>query len=183
MKEIYDKVYENFENYDERFDYKIDLINEEFKRFSKDLKILDIGCGKGHYLRNLLSQGFDNILGVEFSKSCADKYLQSLPHVNADFLEYNKTIENKTYDMCLCMDVLEHISYKNIDSMVSGISRIGNHALLGVANHSDIFMGEELHIIQENSDWWINLLSKHFSSVEKIFEGKKGKFFVFRCMS
>jgi ubiquinone/menaquinone biosynthesis C-methylase UbiE len=57
MKEIYDSVYNNFENYDEKYDYKINLVDLQFKNFSKDANILDIGCGKGHYIRYLTSKG------------------------------------------------------------------------------------------------------------------------------
>ena len=180
MKEIYNKVYDNFDEYDEKFSYKINLIDSEFEKFSKTSKILDIGCGKGHYIKHLLNKDFQNILGVEFSKSCSEKYLQGINHVNEDFLEYSKTISDREYDICLCMDVLEHIPYDKIEFMVKSISRIGDHAILGIANHSDIFMGEELHLIQENSKWWEMLLKKYFSNVENIFQ-KKSKFFVFRC--
>ena len=182
MEEIYNKIYDNVQDYDEMIDYKIELINSEFEKFPKETKIIDIGCGKGHYLKHLLSKGYNDILGVEFSKSCAEQHLKELPHVNADFIMYSQTIEDKKYDMCLCMDVLEHIPYDKIETMVESISRIGNNAVLGIANHSDIFMGEELHVIQENSDWWEALLLKYFSSVEKIYQ-RKSKFFVFRCVS
>jgi 2-polyprenyl-3-methyl-5-hydroxy-6-metoxy-1,4-benzoquinol methylase len=183
MKEIYNNVYNNFENYDEKYDYKINLVDLQFNNFSKDANILDIGCGKGHYIRHMIDRGYNNILGIEFSTLCSQKYLTDIPHLNVDFLEYCQTIKNNHYDVCLCMDVLEHISYDQVEFMIENISRIGNNSILGIANHSDIFMGEELHIIQENSNWWKTLLSKKFTTVEKIFENKQGTFFLFVCES
>lgn len=181
MKEIYDKVYDNFQDYDEKFDYKIELIDKEFEKFSKDSAIIDIGCGKGHYIKHLINSGYNNILGIEFSSVCSEKYLQNVPHLNVDFLKHCDSIEDKKYEICLCMDVLEHIPYDKVEFMVSNIARIGNGAILGIANHSDIFLGEELHIIQENDEWWILLLKKYFNTVEKIYD-KKGKFYLFRCI-
>ena len=180
MKEIYNMVYDTFQNYDEKFDYKIALIDNEFANVSKESKIIDIGCGKGHYIKHLINSGYGNVLGIEFSSVCSEKYLQTVPHLNVDFLKHCESIKNKEYEICLCMDVLEHIPYDKVEFMVSNIARIGNKAILGIANHSDIFMGEELHIIQENDKWWTSLLKKYFSIVEKIYD-KKGKFYLFRC--
>lgn len=180
MKEIYDKVYDNFQDYDEKFDYKIELINQEFEKFSKDSKIIDIGCGKGHYIKHLINSGYKNILGIEFSSVCSEKYLQGVPHLNVDFLKHCESIKDKEYEICLCMDVLEHIPYDKVEYMVANIARIGNKSILGIANHSDIFLGEELHIIQEDYKWWTLLLQKYFNNVEKIYD-RKGKFYLFRC--
>lgn len=181
MKEIYDNVYDQIDNYDKMYRYKINLIDDQFKSFSKEIKILDIGCGKGHYIKHLMKQGYTNILGIEFSSACSKKFLQNIPHLNVDFLEHCTKISNKDYDVCLCMDVLEHIPYERIEFMIDNISRIGKLAILGVANHSDVLMGEELHLIQEDADWWTNLLRKKFKSVKKSFEDETGKFFLFVC--
>lgn len=181
MKEIYDMVYNTFQNYDEKFDYKIILIDNEFEKISKESKVIDIGCGKGHYIKHLINSGYRNTLGIEFSSVCSEKYLQNVPHLNIDFLKHCESIKDKEYEICLCMDVLEHIPYEKVEFMVSNIARIGNRSILGIANHSDIFMGEELHIVQETDQWWTLLLKKYFITVEKIYD-KKGKFYLFRCI-
>jgi 2-polyprenyl-3-methyl-5-hydroxy-6-metoxy-1,4-benzoquinol methylase len=183
MKKVYDAVYENIVDYDGIFSWKIHEVNKIFDRFDKSINVIDVGCGKGHYLRNLIGNGFKNVLGVEFSSVCSENYLTDVPHINEDFLIHSTLIKDKEYKICLCMDVLEHIDSQNLDEFLIAISRISNHAVLGIANHSDIFLGEELHLIQENSKWWEEKLQNNFLLVEKKFELENGRFFLFECHS
>ena len=183
MKELYDKIYSTVPSYDGKmdsnFDYKIDLIKTNIAGLISDASIIDIGCGKGHYARSIKSLGYHNYTALEFSTSCCEKFLKDVPHINADFLEYGPTVPDGQYDLCLCMDVLEHISYERIDEFVSNIKRISQKSLLGIANHSDMFLGEEVHLIQEGVSWWAQLLKKHFDRVHCINE--TSKFFMFMC--
>jgi 2-polyprenyl-3-methyl-5-hydroxy-6-metoxy-1,4-benzoquinol methylase len=179
MKEIYDKIYSTVPSYDGKMEYKIDLVKTTIAGLSSDASIIDIGCGKGHYARSIKSLGYHNYTALEFSTSCCEEFLKDVPHINADFLEYGPTLSDGQYDLCLCMDVLEHISYDRIDEFVSNINRISEKSLLGIANHSDMILGEELHLIQENISWWIKLLEKHFDRVHCIDDTPK--FFMFVC--
>lgn len=188
MKEVYDKVYSEVERYDEKMQYKIDIVETHIADLPKEIKIIDIGCGKGHYARSIQSWGYNDYTAIEFSTSCCEKYLQDIEYINIDFLDYGPTVKDKSYDLCLCIDVLEHISKDNINEFVANIARIGNKAILGIANHSDVFLGKELHIIQEGVSWWSNLLNTHFSKIECVDQSQHNsknhpRFFMFVCES
>lgn len=181
LKKIYDNVYTNIPQYDGMFKWKIEVIDKVFENFDKSIKVIDVGCGKGHYLKNLLDHDFKNVLGVEFSSVCSEKFLSELPHVNADFLTYSSNIKDCDYDVCLCMDVLEHIQYEKLDEFLNSVERISKESILGIANHSDIFLGNELHLVQEDSVWWYNMLKKFYNNIEEIYQLENKKFFIFRC--
>jgi len=181
MKEVYDKIYLQDNTYNASYDYKQDVIETEFLKFPKTSKIFDVGCGKGHYIRHLKKLGFNDVLGLEFSKVCSERFLIDINHVNEDFLEYSNNINDNQYDICLCMDVLEHIDPSSIDLMINELKRIAKTAIIGIANHSDIILGEELHLIQNPATWWETELSNRYSSVVKLIETSDGRFFIFKC--
>lgn len=180
MKAIYDNVYSEVDDYDSIFQYKIDVINKTFSLYDNSIKIIDVGCGKGHYLKNFLNHGFNNILGIEFSEVCSKNFLYNLPHLNKDFLEYAHVINDQEYDVCLCMDVIEHISLENLDEFLKSIARISKESVLGIANHSDMLLGQELHLIQENIEWWGEKLKSFYLSIDLVYT-HDSRFFIFKC--
>jgi 2-polyprenyl-3-methyl-5-hydroxy-6-metoxy-1,4-benzoquinol methylase len=181
MKEIYNNVYQNNKRYNNSYDYKLEVVLLEIRKLAKSSKIIDIGCGKGHYIRKIISEGYSSTLGIEFSDVCCKEFLCDVPHVNADFLTTNSIFVDQQFDLCVCMDVLEHIEYKNIELMIENIKRIGRSSILGIANHSDVILGQELHLIQEDLLWWNNKLSQFYSSVVVLNELPNGRFFIFKC--
>lgn len=52
------------------------------KRVSKDMAILDVGCGYGRTLNELYQNGFVNLFGVDFSQGMIDRGLKLFPYLN-----------------------------------------------------------------------------------------------------
>ena len=46
---------------------KDNFIYNYFNKFSKDSKILDIGCGNGFFLNQLKNRGYTNLAGVDIA--------------------------------------------------------------------------------------------------------------------
>jgi 2-polyprenyl-3-methyl-5-hydroxy-6-metoxy-1,4-benzoquinol methylase len=168
----YDNLYANTANYGESNltgnPLKWIPMRDTVVTMDKNMSIVDLGCGRGFYLRQLHSLGH-KILGVEQSTTCCNKYLQDIPHINlplADFLSSNKD----AYDLVISTDVLEHIHPDDIDGIISGISKLSNKALLGITNSSDRdpLNGTELHLCIHDVLWWTQLLSKHYKKVTLI---------------
>lgn len=169
LEDIYNRVYKKVKWYDEAYEEKLKAVEEHLPNTDKSIRILDIGCGKGHYIRRLISLGYKNITGVEFSSYCCETWLDELNVINANWLELGPTLEDNSFDLAVCMDVLEHIEPSNIQKFVSNIERTCNEAILGIANHSDIMEGEELHLIQQGVPWWTELLKKYYSNVDLVY--------------
>ena len=175
-KNIYDDIYSNIESYN--FKNSAKEICVDIYASTVEGKILDAGCGQGGNLRRLFDYGYD-VFGIEISSVCCDKYLIDLPHKNIDIIEYSK--EGNIYDGIICMDVLEHIPYDNLGELLKALSNMTKTAFFGIANHSDIIRGQELHLIQEDKQWWKNELSKYFKNVEFVFDQFDGIFYYFYC--
>lgn len=71
---------------------------------NKDIKILDIGCGWGYFLRLLKQVGFVNLTGV-------DPFIESDIAVNDHFLIFKKNIDELSgkYDLIFLNHSLEHM--------------------------------------------------------------------------
>lgn len=167
---VYDDLFASDENYNLKSDYKMTMVETWIEQNGLK-KILDVGCGRGHYLEFL--KRFD-VTGLEPSKYLCDHDLKQHKVINSDILGF-KT--NKKWDGLYCMDVLEHISHAEIDATLEALSKLAPKALLGIANHSDIQNGVELHPIQENAEWWGHLLKKHYKVVNLTYEPPR--YFVF----
>lgn len=180
IKKTYDFIYQMDGSYNYEPIDKIEFLLKLLEKYPKNVNIIDVGCGKGHYSRALIKDGFKKIVGVEISSFCSQNFLTDIEHTNADFLEYSREILTNQYDICLCMDVLEHIEPVNIDTFLSNIHRISKECILGIANHSDIIEGVELHLIRENSNWWKEKLLNFYDDIQ-ILDNKQERFFIYNC--
>ncbi len=173
LKQVYDKIYYSNPSYNFHYPPK-DLLVDLYVA-SIDGKILDVGCGEGHHLQRMIECGID-AFGVEISSVCCQKYLQNIPHANTDICDYSKKSESR-FDGIICFDVLEHIPEDQLNTTLKALISLAPSALLGLANHSDIQCENELHLIQENCDWWCQRLSVHYQSVYPVISFFDKKFF------
>jgi cyclopropane fatty-acyl-phospholipid synthase-like methyltransferase len=83
---------------------------EKFLPPSKKAKILDVGCGAGHFLYYLEKKGFTDFLGIDISPQqvsfCRQNITQRVKAVDA--FEFLKGKEN-AFDAVVANDLLEHI--------------------------------------------------------------------------
>ena len=166
VRAVYDDVFTNDAGFD-----KLDVSNSsklpyviDFAR-SIEGTVLDAGCGRGSVLRYMIENGVD-AFGVELSKAACDMHLQGVPHANADIITWAD--QGHTYPGLICTDVLEHIPPDQIDAVLEALSRLAPKALLGIANHSSIHNGHELHVIQQGRAWWKQRVGQYFPSVELV---------------
>ena len=180
QKKIYDKIYATVKNYN----FNDEIKNAYVDAFAKSVKgkILDAGCGEGIHLKRLLREGYD-VLGIEISEVCCKQFLQDTPHENTDILTHSK--RGVKYSGVICMDVLEHIDPLYIEETVRALSSLSPSAFFGIANHSDLRNGIELHLIREDSAWWVNLLTKYYKRcyvvTELAYQADRKIFFLIYC--
>ena len=67
----------------EEKDFPLPLQMEPFEQHvSRDMAILDIGCGYGRTLNELHDAGFENLFGVDFSQGMIDRGQRLHPHLD-----------------------------------------------------------------------------------------------------
>ncbi len=81
----------------------------KFLPADKSVKILDVGCGMGHFLYFLVKEGYTNYWGIDLSPSQVRFVGENVTRrvTLADAFEYLQT--NDAFDVIAANDVLEHI--------------------------------------------------------------------------
>lgn len=119
QKKYWDKVAEEK-------DFPTPFKIEEFKRYvSKEMKILDVGCGYGRTLDELNKHGFKMLTGVDYSHAMIKRGLKLHPYL--DLIEINNHIpfSDGKFDAVLLISVLtSNITSEEQDNLISEISRI-----------------------------------------------------------
>lgn len=85
----------------------------------KTIKILDIGCGSGHFLHYLQRHGYNNILGIDQSPELV-KFIKeeiSPQVVCGDALDYLQQHPNE-FDVLVANDFIEHLPKHKIDKFL-----------------------------------------------------------------
>jgi len=103
------------------------------KYIGSDSKILDIGCGYGDKIDELMSLGFTNVSGVEINKTlvgmACDKGLNVVA-VDSFDMEQNK----ERYDVLVMSHIIEHFQYQDlIQFMESYLGCLKQDGLLLIA--------------------------------------------------
>ncbi len=113
MKEIWDNYVENVFGERKQAEFKYEQFEYNYRKFfpcSKEIKVLDIGVGRGEMLSCMKRWGYNKYLGIDISAStiefCKGLGLNCiLVNDTAAWLDKNKC----KYDIVTLLDVLEHI--------------------------------------------------------------------------
>jgi len=101
-------------SYRHTFAAKMKYIGGLLRKVPKNLKILDAGCGQGLLLEEFHRQGYD-ITGI-------DAFYSSDLVKKGDIL--NSGFDSDSFDLILCLDVIEHFNFPDQEKLVSELTRI-----------------------------------------------------------
>jgi 2-polyprenyl-3-methyl-5-hydroxy-6-metoxy-1,4-benzoquinol methylase len=153
---------------DDHIQYHYVLLKIHELGFSGNFSVLDISSGRG-YLINHIHKLYPK---TRITSSDIKRFHQEdVSHfIKCDLSseeDRNNLLASGTYDIITCTDVLEHLEKSFIIDVIETISKLANYAILAIANHSDIWEGYELHIIQEGNEYWEDLITQYFEIVDK----------------
>lgn len=83
------------------------------KHIELDSTILDVGCGYGDKIEELLSLGYNNVSGVEINKTLVDKACEKgLNVISVD--EFDMGHNKGQYDVLVMSHIIEHFQYQDL---------------------------------------------------------------------
>ncbi len=91
------------------------------KQFNKDVRILELGCGRGIFLEFLINNGYKNVFGIDVSKEQID--IAKVQNLNAEeigVLEYLNS-NNEKFDLIFAIDLIEHFHKDELIPLFEGI--------------------------------------------------------------
>ena len=132
------------------------------------INILDLGCGMGHY-GYVATQFFPcGYKGYEIS----DFAVKNNPYtkLNLDIVKKDivkERFEEKHYDLVLCIDVLEHLDYDDLDIVLEKVAKCDSKVIFSIPFLGDPNLDTDpTHIIKEEKSWWVEKLSEYFKIID-----------------
>lgn len=103
---------------------QFDLNYGNFMPRQKEARILDVGCGTGHFLYYLVKKGYDNYLGIDLSPQQVDFCRKNVSGQvkMADAFKFLKAQKNM-YDVIIANDLLEHIPKEEVVNFLKLVRR------------------------------------------------------------
>lgn len=158
-KEIYENCFKS-DCYNSHPDeeYRFQLV-KNYVIENQTKSVIDIGSGRGNIIKILQ----DLHMGIEVVSTDLVKFHTfDCEFRGLNLCEPTTYIKDKKFELLVCLDVLEHIEKECVENAFSFFSTISSNLILSIANHSDIKDGVELHLIQEDINYWKPIIEKFF---------------------
>ena len=124
--------------------------------------VLDVGCGTGVWLSELERIGVKQTIGLEGSWLPKDSFLADGVLHNLDFNTQLKNFHNKPVDLCISLEVAEHLPKQFAHDFVGNLTRFSDTILFSAAVNGQ---GGRHHINEQPLSYWANLFDKFGYSV------------------
>jgi SAM-dependent methyltransferase len=113
-----------------------------------DARILDVGCGYGRNLDNLLQAGFTDVTGIDINPEIVDaNKKRGLKCIHVDDLDVGGT--NLKFDLLLMSHVIEHFAPSDLKTFIDGyLEHLADNGYLVIATPlmSDYFYDDFDHV-------------------------------------
>ena len=118
--------------------------------------VIDVGCGFGFHLKYFKEILGLDVLGIEGSSKVVD--ICFLPN---DIISHDYTngsyIPEKVYDMCWCIEFVEHVEEKYRENFIDTFKKCKYLAMThGMPNQAGYH-----HVNCQSPEYWVGLLQKH----------------------
>lgn len=90
------------------------LLPDLLRQLRPDWRLLELGCGQGHVLRQLVADGRlaeANLYGIDQSQTAVDFLRARLPRANLEVMDLSRLeYPDATFDVALLMETIEHLA-------------------------------------------------------------------------
>lgn len=128
-------------------------------QFIQPHSVVDIGCGRGTWLKAFKELGAKQLTGIDGSWNSQEQMIDS----DIDFVpaELNHAIEIKGfYDLAISLEVAEHLDPNAADTFIRTITSLSDTILFGAAYPGQ---GGTNHINEQLPSWWARrFIAKHY---------------------
>lgn len=127
------------------------------------IRVIDVGSLNGYIMESLYRAGVKNIFGTDISYPIAITHAINSYHLPAtrifDFT--NNTYADESFDVTVCMEVLEHIPPEITDKFVVELARITTQDGRLLISASEDWYSDDTHINCRNRAEWFSIFAQH----------------------
>lgn len=153
------EVYSGHNIYDEKFyrrnkktEYAASIIIEKIKKIFSIYSVTDVGCGRGAWLVACKNNGITDLHGLDGSWNSQDQMLDQIIKFSPVDLSGTWRANHKS-DLCISLEVAEHINPKSSQSFVDELCSISDLIIFGAAYEEQGGVG---HINERRHSFWAN---------------------------
>ncbi len=138
---------------------------KQFQKILKNKDILDFGCGRGEFLKNV--KKYKSLNGIELRKDCLDYINSKIKRIN---ISNNLSFFEKKFDVITMFHVLEHIPYQvqTLKKLRYRLKKNGK-IIIEVPHAEDfLILQDELKEFKDFSFWSEHLILHTYKSLKKV---------------
>lgn len=150
-----------------------DKIYRLFPKFGEQLKVLDMGCSGGGFVKSCFDEGClaVGLEGSDFSKRMGRAEWRTIPEylftcdITKPFdltLETKKGVSPLQFDIVTSWEVMEHIAERDLPIVAANVKK---HLLptglwiMSVSPNEEVIHGTRLHQTVRGKAWWIEMFA------------------------
>ncbi len=138
---------------------------------NQKIKVLDLGCGDGVLSYLLWKEGF-YVTGFDTNKTAIkySKEKHSELNTNVNFFsgdEYNTGLDNRSFDLTVCADVIEHVSYpEKLISEANRVTKVNGYVIYSTPIKTTFKPIDNAHVQEYFPEEFNAALEKFYSKVD-----------------
>ncbi|EKQ50537.1 MULTISPECIES: methyltransferase domain-containing protein [unclassified Clostridium] len=128
LDEFYVKFEDKFRGSEEliskRLNIYIDKIKQNFNS-EGNVKLLDLGCGRGEWINKLIANGFSNVIGVDLNSTMIEECKEKgLNVVYGNAIDYLKLQPDDSIDFISGFQIIEHLDFQEKMQLIKQSYRV-----------------------------------------------------------
>ena len=127
--------------------------------------VVDVGCGRGTWLRAALELGTQHIVGLD--DGCVGRDQLVIPLDAFRVADLRQPLElRERFDLCICLEVAEHLPFGDSERFVRDLTSLSDAILFSAAVP---YQGGKGHINEQWPEFWALLFRRLGYSVHDLF--------------
>jgi glycosyltransferase involved in cell wall biosynthesis len=120
------------------------------------LNVVDVGCGRGTWLRRALQLGARHIVGLD--GGCVDREHLLIPREAFRVVDLLQPLEiRERFDLCICLEVAEHLPFRDSERLLRDLTALSDAILFSAAVP---YQGGKGHINEQWPEFWALLFRR-----------------------
>jgi hypothetical protein len=153
---MYDKTFYAAQSGDSFSSAKV-VVPHLVERFNPK-SVCDVGCGIGTWLKAFKDIGVTDVTGFDGAYVDATMLKIERDEFFSVDLEREDYPSQRTYDVCISLEVGEHLTYTRSDSFISWLCKLSNIVVFSAAVPGQ---GGTYHINEQKQSYWASKFAAH----------------------